>query len=308
MKNKYDFFNNRKINYVELDDEIKAEIGILGGLDIFTDAHVKGVVNITTKICDEMQMPYKELKKCVLSAYLHDVGKIFIPSHILQKTGKLTDEEYEIMKTHAALGYDVCIKYNEFRHLAPIVRAHHESFNGKGYPDGLIGEQIPYEASLIKVADVYDALTRKRQYKEGFRQSDAIKIMIEEVEKNAMCARFLYYLVLNILKECKEKILAQERVISLYKMELETLHELENIYKEIYDRGYIDKLRNKLNRYDLPAGYDMSTNAQLLIKKQKLYEKEVVNHKFLLEEESELEKQFKQIKKLFNKEPYYKNM
>ena len=75
-----------------------------------------------------------------------------------------------------------------------------------------------------------------------------------------------------------------------------------------YDRGYIDKLRNKLNRYDLPAGYDMSTNAQLLIKKQKLYEKEVVNHKFLLEEESEIEKQFKQIKKLFNKEPYYKNM
>lgn len=303
---RYDFFGSKKINYVELDDEIKTEIGVLGNLDIFTDAHVKGVVETTTKICEEMGMPYHEMKECVLSAYLHDVGKIFIPTEILQKTSRLTDEEYEIMKTHTTLGYDICMKYNQFRYLAPVVRAHHESFDGSGYPDGLKGEQIPYRASLIKVADVYDALTRKRQYKEGFRQSEAIRIMIEEVEKNRMCARFLYYLVSYIYKECGEKINSQENVLGLLKEELETLHELEEIYKEIYDRGYTEKLGRKLKRYDLASGYDMGTNAQLLTSKQKGYEKEYERYTFLKDEYKKLEEQLKYIKHLARREVYYR--
>lgn len=303
---KYDFFGSKKINYVDLDDEIKIEIGVLGNLDIFTDAHVKGVVETTTNICDEMNMQYAEMKECVLSAYLHDVGKIFIPTEILQKTSKLTDEEYEIMKTHTTLGYDICIKYNQFRHLASIVRAHHESFDGSGYPDGLVGEQIPYIASLIKVADVYDALTRKRQYKEGFRQSDAFKIMIEEVEKNRMCAQFLYYLISYVCKDCANKIISQDKLLKLYEEQIATLHELEDIYKQIYDRGYSEKLEKKLHRYDLASGYDMVTNAQLLTSKQKVYEKEQEKYEFLKDEYQKIGKQLKYVKQLAKKETYYK--
>ena len=111
-KKKYDFFKRKKLNYTELDNEIKVEIAILGGLDIFTDAHVQGVVDTTAKICEEMGMPYEKLKKCVLCAYLHDIGKIHIPSEVLQKNGKLTDEEFAKMKQHTEYGYDICMRYN----------------------------------------------------------------------------------------------------------------------------------------------------------------------------------------------------
>ena len=80
----YDVLKNKKINYQELSSEIKYEVSILGGLDIFTDAHVQGVVDITTKICEQMKMDYATLKFCVISAYLHDVGKIMIPNEVLQ--------------------------------------------------------------------------------------------------------------------------------------------------------------------------------------------------------------------------------
>lgn len=306
MKKGYDFFNSKKIDYVELSDEIKAEVGVLGGLDIFTDAHVKGVTATTTKICDAMGMPYERLRYHVLGAYLHDVGKIYIPSEILQKPAALTDEEYEIMKKHTIFGYDICIQYPQFKKLAEIARWHHESFDGSGYPDGLKGEEIPIEASLVKVADVYDALTRRRQYKEGFSNSKTIEIMIEDVKRNRMCAQFLYYLVVVLIREIDGKINEAQHTVSMYKDQLETLHDLEAIYKEIYDRGYTQSLKRKLGRYELHPGYDMSTNAQLLTSKQKVYEKESENYQFMLSEREKLTKQLKEVKLLSKKEKWYK--
>ena len=140
----YDILKNKRINYQELSSDVKYEVAILEGLDIFTDAHVEGVVDITTKICEQMRMDYETLKHCVLCAYLHDIGKIMIPNEVLQKNGKLTDEEYEIIKSHTTHGYDICMKYKELRKYALAVRAHHESFDGSGYPDKLIGNQIPF--------------------------------------------------------------------------------------------------------------------------------------------------------------------
>lgn len=85
----YDVLKNKKINYSELSSEIQYEVAILGGLDIFTDTHVSGVVDITTKICEQMRMDYETLKHCVICAYLHDVGKIMIPNEVLQKNRKI---------------------------------------------------------------------------------------------------------------------------------------------------------------------------------------------------------------------------
>lgn len=129
-KIKLDILGGNRINIQDLSDEIRSEIEILGALDIFTDAHVQGVVKTTTKICEEMKMDYQELKKCVLAAYLHDVGKIKVSAEILQKDDQLTNEEYMEMKKHTAYGYEICMDYRNFRELAPIVRAHHESFDG----------------------------------------------------------------------------------------------------------------------------------------------------------------------------------
>ena len=308
MKKKYDFFANKKINYTELADEIKAEVGVLGGLDIFTNAHVLGVADITYKICTEMQMPYERLKYCVLGAYLHDVGKIYIPSEILQKEGALSEEEFEVMKKHTTYGYEICSQYRQFSNLAPIARWHHESFDGSGYPDGLNESEIPYEVSLIKVADVYDALSRRRQYKDGYAQSKTIEIMIEEVKNNRMCAQFLYYLVSYLIKEIDEKIEFALKSVNKYKEEIELLHDLESIYKEIYDKGYTDKLKRKLQRYELEPGYDMSANAQLLSSKQKVYEKETEKYNFLMEEREILTKQLKELKELYKNEIFYKDV
>ena len=302
---KIDVLGSKKINVQELSQEIRCEIDVLGGLDIFTDAHVQGVVKTTTRICEEMNMKYEELKKCVLSAYLHDVGKIRIPASILQKNGKLTDEEFAEMKRHTVYGYEVCMEYRNFRDLAPIVRGHHESFDGSGYPDGLVGNNIPFEASIIKVADVYDALTKRRQYKEGYKQSKAIDIMIGDARKGKMSAKIMTYLMKSLLKEVEDRIETHESNIIELKESLEVLHELEKIYKNIYDRGYSPKVAKMLAKFELPAGYDMSTNANLLIVKQKALEKEKEWFDFCKEEYKTMRKQEDEIKSLAKKEKWY---
>ena len=302
---KIDFLGSNKINVQDLSEEIRCEIDVLGGLDIFTDAHVQGVVKTTTKICEEMNMSYEELKRCVLAAYLHDVGKIKVPTEVLQKNGRLTDEEFSEIRKHTIYGYEICMEYKNFRELAKIVRAHHESFDGSGYPDGLKGDTIPFEASLIKVADVYDALTKRRQYKEGYRQTEALKIMIEDVKKTKMSGRILIYLLNALEKEMLENIKVHEKNIEQYEDNLEVLHELEKIYKYIYDRGYSEKAKRMLSRFDLPAGYDMSTNANLLINKQKALEKEKEWLNFCKEELKLMKKQESELYAAAKKEKWY---
>lgn len=299
MKNKkYDFFKRKKLNYRELDDEIKVEIAILGGLDIFTDAHVQGVVDTTIKICEKMELDYPTLKRLALCAYLHDVGKIHVPSEILQKNGKLTDEEFAKMKKHTEYGYEICMMYNQFRDLAPIVRAHHESLDGSGYPDGLKGNEIPEEAKLIKVADVYDALTKRRQYKEGFKKSKAIDIMLEDVEKGKTSAKYLYYLLLNVIEDLENTVEEYEIDIMKLKGELEILKELEGIYKQIYDQGPTPRLSKKLAKYDLERGYDMSTNANILVIKQQKLERMQNELKEFGNEKSKLKAQKKKLERM----------
>jgi len=307
MKNfkKVDVLASNRINKQELSDEIRSEIDILGGLDIFTDAHVQGVVKVTTRICEEMNMNYENLKKCVLSAYLHDVGKIKVPEEILQKNGKLTDEEYAEMKKHTVYGYEICMEYKNFCDLASIVRAHHESFDGTGYPDGLVGNDIPFIASIIKVADVYDALTQRRQYKEGYKQSKALDIMLGDARKGKMSARIMEYLMSSLLREVNERIEEHEDNVQEFKDNLDVLHELETIYKNIYDIGYTPKAAKKLAKYNLPAGYDMSMNAKLLISKQKALEKEKEWLEFCKEEYKTIKKQADEIHALAKKENWY---
>ena len=304
--NKIDVLGNRKISRQDLSEEIRCEIDVLGGLDIFTDAHVQGVVKTTTRICEEMGLNYEDLKKCVLCAYLHDIGKIRIPSAILQKNGKLTDEEFAEMKMHTVYGYEICMQYQNFRDLAPIIRAHHESFDGSGYPDGLVGSQIPFESSIIKVADVYDALTQRRQYKDGYKQTKALDIMLGDARKNKMSAKIMVYLMRTLLKEVEKRIITHENNISQLKENLETLHDLEKIYKSIYDRGYSNKSARQLARFDLPAGYDMSTNANLLIVKQKALEKEKEWLDFCKDEYKLMKKQDDEIKAIARRERIYR--
>jgi putative two-component system response regulator len=130
---------------------------------------------------DNIELLYK-------SAVIHDIGKVGIPDHILLKPGKLTPDEFEIMKTHTVLGRNAILAAerlldapNDFlRFGREIALSHHERWNGKGYPEGLAGEAIPVSARLMAVADVYDALISKRPYKEPYTHQEAVAIIAEE--------------------------------------------------------------------------------------------------------------------------------
>lgn len=110
---------------------------------------------------------------------LHDIGKTRIPNEILYKPGKLSEEEYELMKLHPVLGEQMIQPIESLRHLCPVIRGHHERWDGKGYPDGLIGEQIPLGARIIAVADVFDALHAERPYKASLPVEKVRAILME---------------------------------------------------------------------------------------------------------------------------------
>jgi putative two-component system response regulator len=115
--------------------------------------------------------------------YLHDIGKVAIPDHILFKAGKLNPEEWEIMKSHAARGERICSGMRSLAPVLPIIRHHHERWDGSGYPDSLKGEAIPLLARILQLADIYDALTTPRSYKPAYSAEEAGLILRSEAER-----------------------------------------------------------------------------------------------------------------------------
>ncbi len=165
--------------------------------DTDTGNHIIRTTKYTEALCKELlrQGLFKEIltdesiKKISQSAALHDIGKIGIPDNILLKPGKLSDEEFEMMKTHSQIGYEALLHAEQsiqnpescFLHFAKdIARSHHEKYNGKGYPQGLCGEEIPLVARVMALADVYDALVSKRVYKDAMSHDKAMGIINSE--------------------------------------------------------------------------------------------------------------------------------
>lgn len=130
-----------------------------------------------------LDLPPSDILALQRGGYLHDVGKVAIPDHILFKPGALTPEEWEIMKTHAERGERICSSMRSLAPVLPIIRHHHERWDGTGYPDGLKGEEIPLLARILQLADIYDALTTARPYKRALSPDDALNVLREEVAK-----------------------------------------------------------------------------------------------------------------------------
>ena len=135
--------------------------------DAYTNGHSRRVAEYAAKIAEQAGKTKEECEEIYLIALLHDVGKIGIPNAIINKKGRLTDEEYEIIKTHPKKGYEILKKISSSPNLSIGAHYHHERFDGKGYPEGLKGEEIPEIARIIAVADTYDAMTSKRSYRDG---------------------------------------------------------------------------------------------------------------------------------------------
>lgn len=145
--------------------------------DSDTDAHNYRVTFYAVALAEAMALPKREIADLVGGAFLHDVGKIGIPDRILLKPGKLTSDEFEIMKTHALLGIEIVADNPWLAGAALTIRHHHERFDGTGYPDGLRGDAIPRVARIFAVIDVFDALTSARPYKKAMPLVEALIII-----------------------------------------------------------------------------------------------------------------------------------
>ena len=182
---------------IELEQSKRDIIKILGAVVQYRDAedknnqHIKNIENMVEILGNEMMVLYpdcgltnKKVKIISSTSALHDIGKIAIPDTILFKPGKLTDEEFEFMKSHTTKGCEILDQindvwdkeYNDICH--EVTRWHHEKYDGKGYPDGLAGDDIPLSAQLVSVAEIYDALISEKEYKKAFTKEQAYNMII----------------------------------------------------------------------------------------------------------------------------------
>ena len=179
-KEVFDFYDRTSLKSYNLDKSMQYQLNILDSLDVFTRKHSENVASIVCRLCQYLHCSKSFTEYCTICAYLHDIGKQFIPPQILQKQAPLTDEEYEVMKTHTTIGYNICMEDLKLRPYAAGPIYHHEALNGTGYPHALVKKDIPYEGQIIRVADEYDAIVSKRQYKSHVGIIDTLNILIDE--------------------------------------------------------------------------------------------------------------------------------
>lgn len=178
----FDFYNSANLKAYNLNDIMRYQLSVLDNMDPITKKHSESVANLVCRICEYKGYDYRAIIHSTMNAYLHDVGKLAIPSSIINKPGKLTDEEYEIIKTHTSKGYQICMKDLKLRPYATATLYHHEALDGSGYPNGVSKKDIPYIGQIVRVADEYDAITAKRQYKTHVDISQTLQILIDEAQ------------------------------------------------------------------------------------------------------------------------------
>ncbi|GEM_PF-3237196 len=160
---------------------VSALAAAIDAKDAYTHGHSSRVMEYAVLIAREMGLPEDEIERIKLAGLLHDIGKIGVRESILLKKGKLTDEEYEEIKKHPVLGANIINQVRFLESVVPYTYYHHERWDGKGYPEGLKGEEIPLGARILAVADTFDAMTSSRSYRKALPDSYAL----EEIKKNA---------------------------------------------------------------------------------------------------------------------------
>jgi len=151
--------------------------------DNYTGMHCERLAAYSVRLGQALGLSRADQLALYRGGYLHDIGKVAIPDSILFKSGLLSPEEWQIMHMHTIRGEEICRPMKTLAPVLPIIRSHHERWDGTGYPDGLSGESIPLLARILQVADIYDALTTARSYKPAFSRAHALEIMLEESQR-----------------------------------------------------------------------------------------------------------------------------
>lgn len=162
-------------------DLIEGVVAAMDARDSYTASHSERVSDIAQQICHLIKLSQAETDTIHIAAHLHDIGKIGVPDSVLSKSSSLTDDEWDLMKNHSEIGFQILIKINGFEEVANIVRCHHESWNGKGYPLGLASEDIPLGSRVIALADSIDAMLSDRKYRKALPTAQCRA----EIEKNS---------------------------------------------------------------------------------------------------------------------------
>lgn len=160
---------------------LQALLAAIEARDAYTGEHSRSVVDLSVRVAEELRLASREIEQLEQVALLHDVGKVAIPDHVLQKAGPLSDDEFELVRTHPVVGARIVSSVSDLAHLAPAIRSGHERWDGLGYPDGLAGDEIPIPSRITFVCDAYDAMISHRPYRPALPP----KIAHEEVRRNA---------------------------------------------------------------------------------------------------------------------------
>lgn len=198
--NKKAFYHKKTMNMSK--QMVKALANTIDAKDTYTNGHSTRVAKYSVMLAQRMGYDGEKLEQLEMAALLHDIGKIGVPREIINKPSRLTDEEYAIIKTHPGIGADILMEVEEIPDIAIGAKWHHERFDGKGYPDKLVGNSIPEIARIIGVADAYDAMTSKRSYRDVLAQ----EIVKGEIEKG-MGTQFdpdIAKIMIELINEDKE--------------------------------------------------------------------------------------------------------
>lgn len=169
----------------ELNDRIEKQylnmfrsfVKFIDAKDTYTGLHSSSVTDYVQRILEQLEISDEEKQDIIVAANLHDIGKIGVPEYILNKPGKLTDEEFLLMKDHSTIGESLLNEIEGYEHISNFIRHHHEKYDGTGYPDGLKGGEIPLGSRIIAVADAFDAITTDRVYQRKRTVEEALSIM-----------------------------------------------------------------------------------------------------------------------------------
>lgn len=231
------FVKERSSNIIMSQSRLEKYVVLLPlSIDFFsfeTSIHTVGVYCITRKLCEKLSLPKSDIESIKMGALLHDLGKVCIPKHILEKEGRLLDEEYEIMKKHVIYTKEILEDAKIDKDIIHLACSHHEKLNGEGYPSKLKEEELSIGDRIITISDIFCALTEKRHYKKAFSKDRVTTILLEMVEKGQIDIHITNKLIENYDEILQESVKERRIFESALKNMLKDYEKISNKMDEL---------------------------------------------------------------------------